>query len=102
MDTIGNAEEAALWLRQRGYNDVILVTNNYHMPRSLLEFQRQAPAIKLQPYPVVNSDLADGRWLSDPDALRVLFTEYLKYLAANIRPWRADDTVDPSRQAAIF
>ena len=40
LDTIGNAEESAKWVQDHDYNSVILVTNNYHMPRSLLEMSR--------------------------------------------------------------
>ena len=36
LDTVGNAEESAKWVRSHAYGKVILVTNNYHMPRSLL------------------------------------------------------------------
>ena len=90
LDTIGNAEESAKWVRTHDYGKVILVTNNYHMPRSLLEMGRLLGTAELEPYPVVNTRLDDGRWLQ-PEALRVLFTEYNKYLAALARgvvPWR--------------
>ena len=66
-------------------SSVILVTNNYHMPRSLLEMGRLLDEAELEPYPVVNSKLDDGGWMTKPDALRVLFTEYNKYLAALAR-----------------
>ena len=71
-------------MRDHEYGSVILVTNNYHMPRSLLELGRRIDA-DLKPYPVVNTKLDDGRWLFEPDALRVLITEYTKYLAAVAR-----------------
>lgn len=82
LDTIGNAEESAKWIKQHGYQRVIVVTNNYHMPRSLLEMERLIGDVELQPYPVVNTNLHDGRWIVEPAALRVLMTEYAKYLAA--------------------
>lgn len=85
LDTIGNAEESAKWVEQHAYSSVILVTNNYHMPRSLLEMHRLLAKARLDPYPVVNSRLDGGSWMMKPDALRVLFTEYLKYLAAVVR-----------------
>lgn len=84
-DTIGNARETVGWIRRNTFDDIILVTNNYHMPRSLLEIQQVAPDITVHPYPVVNSDLTDGRWLAKPDALRVIFTEYVKYVLAIMR-----------------
>lgn len=85
LDTIGNAEESAKWVRTHAYSRVILVTNNYHMPRSLLEMSRLLDKEELDPYPVVNSKLDNGGWIVRPDALRVLFTEYNKYLAALVR-----------------
>lgn len=85
LDTIGNAEESAKWVQTHAYSSVILVTNNYHMPRSLLEMGRLLRGAKLEPYPVVNSNLDNGEWLTKPEALRVLFTEYNKYLVALAR-----------------
>lgn len=85
LDTIGNAEESAKWVRSHHYGSVILVTNNYHMPRSLLEMGRYIGDAELQPYPVVNTRLDNGEWMTKPDALRVLFTEYNKYLFALAR-----------------
>ncbi len=85
LDTIGNAEESAKWVETHAYRSVILVTNNYHMPRSLLEMGRLLQAAELRPYPVVNTRLDDGAWMTKPGALRVLFTEYTKYLASLAR-----------------
>ena len=85
LDTIGNAEESAKWVASHAYQSVILVTNNYHMPRSLLEMGRLLREAELKPYPVVNTKLDDGAWMTKPDALRVLFTEYTKYLASLAR-----------------
>jgi len=85
LDTIGNAQESAKWLREHGYATAILVTNNYHMPRSMLEMGRLAGPVQLVPYPVVNTRLDNGRWIGEPAALRVLVTEYVKYLAAVAR-----------------
>jgi len=85
LDTIGNAEESAKWVESHDYTSVILVTNNYHMPRSMLEVGRLVGKAALTPYPVVNTRLDDGGWITRPDALRVIFTEYTKYLAALAR-----------------
>ena len=85
LDTIGNAEESAQWVEKHNYQSIILVTNNYHMPRSLLELRRLLLHARVDPYPVVNSSLENGGWLAKPDALRVIFTEYTKYLAALAR-----------------
>ena len=94
LDTIGNAEESAKWVRTHDFDSVILVTNNYHMPRSLLEMRRLLDQAELRPYAVVTSRLDHGGWVTNPDALRVLFTEYTKYVAALARG------VVPLRQSA--
>lgn len=85
IDTVGNAAESAKWVNEHAYSSIILVTNNYHMPRSLLEMRRLLKTTELRPYPVVNSRLDDGTWLVKPDAVRVLFTEYTKFLTALAR-----------------
>ncbi|GHC76307.1 YdcF family protein [Limoniibacter endophyticus] len=85
LNTIGNATESAKWIRGHKFRSVIVVTNNYHMPRTLLELQRTLSKVELRPYPVVLTRLDDGAWLHNPDAVRVLLTEYSKYLAALVR-----------------
>lgn len=81
-DTVGNAAETLTWLRDHKYKNIILVTNNYHMSRSLLELQRLDPRLSIAPYPVVNSDLTNGKWMMSPEVVRVLLSEYMKYLGA--------------------
>ena len=45
-DTVGNARETAEWVKARGYDDLIVVTADYHMPRALLEL-RSAQGVRL-------------------------------------------------------
>lgn len=85
VDTVGNAWESAKWMQANAYSSAILVTNNYHMPRSLLEMRRLAKDLQITPYPVVNTRIDGGEWMLNSDALRVLFTEYTKFLAAAAR-----------------
>ena len=85
LDTIGNAQESAKWVTSHAYDRVIIVTNNYHMPRSLLELNRLIGDTVLIPYPVVNTRLDSGEWVGNRAALRVLFTEYAKFLGAVVR-----------------
>lgn len=103
LDTIGNAEEGAKWMRANAFDSVILVTNNYHMPRSLLEMRRHLSQAALKPYPVVNARLDGGSWITKPRALRVLMTEYAKFLAATMRsllPAKASRQQDQSYVAS--
>lgn len=84
-DTVGNASETVAWLKQKGFKSVILVTNNYHMPRSVLEIRRIDRSIDVRPYPVVNTDLTNGKWMLRPETVRVLLAEYIKYVGAKLR-----------------
>ena len=85
IDTIGNAEETSNWIHANGYRSVIVVTNNYHMPRSLAELSYVDPDIEFIPYPVVNSDLKTRNWFTDPNAMRVMLAEYVKVLLTGDR-----------------
>ena len=82
LNTIGNAVESAKWIKQHNYKRIFIVTNNYHIPRSILELSRQVGNVELIPYPVINSDLKNNNWMRQGDTLRVLFTEYIKYIGA--------------------
>ena len=57
VDTLGNARETAEWARARGYDRLILVTADYHMPRALLELRGAMPKVTLTPYPVATEDV---------------------------------------------
>jgi uncharacterized SAM-binding protein YcdF (DUF218 family) len=80
IDTVGNAREAAEWARARGYDHLILVTADYHMPRALLELRGAMPRVKLIPYPVATEDVDARRWWKTPQGLRLMVMEYDKYL----------------------
>ena len=99
IDTIGNANEAALWVRKNGYRDVIVVTSNYHMPRSLLELRRVDPQTNFIPYPVVIRDLTHLRWMQEPGIMRILAAEYAKYLGARLHLSRGTHSRDGLRSS---
>jgi uncharacterized SAM-binding protein YcdF (DUF218 family) len=83
-DTQGNAEETANWTRAHGYRSLVVVTTNYHMPRSLAEFSADMPGVKLEPYPVEPGEIDYSHWWESARAVRVLNTEYAKYLVAKV------------------
>lgn len=85
LDTIGNAQETVGWISQHGYRRVLVVTNNYHMPRSLIELRRADPQTEFIAYPVINSNLKTRNWLADPNTLRILISEYVKIIATSLR-----------------
>ena len=81
-DTIGNAQEIAAWADAKGYDSVIVVTSDYHMPRALTEIRAAAPDLALTPYAVETPSLDHSRWWRAAVTARRMMLEYMKYLAA--------------------
>jgi uncharacterized SAM-binding protein YcdF (DUF218 family) len=79
-NTIGNARETAEWAKSKGYKSLIVVTADYHMPRSMLELRAAMPAVALNAYPV-KTDLNAHRWWKTSSSARRMIVEYCKYLA---------------------
>jgi uncharacterized SAM-binding protein YcdF (DUF218 family) len=100
VDTIGNATEAGQWIRDHGYGRVLVVTNNYHMPRSLLELRRVRPDTEFIAYPVVNSDLKTSNWLRNPLFIKAILLEYAKYSVASLREFASTHLVQGSKDDA--
>ena len=73
------------------------MTNNYHIPRSLLELEAVSPDVTFTGYPVSHTDLRTETWLSDPMAIRTLLTEYFKYWLARARAYAGAETSDGLR-----
>lgn len=95
INTLGNAVQARLWAESHGFHSLIIVTSAYHMPRALAELSHQLPDIALIPYPVLSDRLRTAPWWSNGDTTRVVVSEYLKFLYAEVRmrfePSPADD-----------
>jgi uncharacterized SAM-binding protein YcdF (DUF218 family) len=85
VNTTGNAVETKQWVTDRGFHSVIVVTSNYHMPRTMAELRRQMPDVALVPFPVVTDKMRSEAWWSSPPTAKLLFSEYLKYIVAQVR-----------------
>jgi uncharacterized SAM-binding protein YcdF (DUF218 family) len=85
INTVGNAMGARLWARDHHFRSVIVVTSSYHMPRSMAELAHQLPDIELIPFPVVSEKLRTDPWWASLPTVRLLLTEYLKYMVAQVR-----------------
>jgi uncharacterized SAM-binding protein YcdF (DUF218 family) len=85
-NTLGNAVETAQWMRQEGFRSLRLVTANYHMPRSLLEFARVMPETHIVANPVFPDRVRQERWWASPATATLVLAEYHKYLLSLARP----------------
>ena len=101
VDTIGNAEQTARWVEQFGYGSLIVVTSAYHMPRSMLEFRRQMPSITMTAYPVLLQSINREGWWKNPETLRFLLAEYIKYIGAKSRDYVNSQTLQALRSSMM-
>ncbi len=94
INTRSNAVETRRWAHERGFKSLIVVTSNYHMPRAILELSHAMPDIALFPYPVVGDKWRDEPWWSSGATLRLVLSEYVKYVATELRMRLADAGLD--------
>jgi uncharacterized SAM-binding protein YcdF (DUF218 family) len=88
QDTLGNAAETAAWVRARSYRTLVVVTDDYHMPRSLAELRLAMPELAFIPYPV-KTESGLGR----------MVMEYGKFVVVRARE-TAVALLAPARRAA--
>jgi len=94
VNTRSNAAETRRWALERGFNSLIVVTSNYHMPRAILELSHAMPQIQLIPFAVVGDKWREEPWWTSGATLRLLLSEYVKYVAAEARVKLADIGLD--------
>jgi len=106
VNTVGNAEETRRWALARGYQSLVVVTSSYHMPRALVELRRHMPGVTLIAAPVVTERLQVLDVWRDPALLKILVSEYGKFIVAYLRgrltsPGSSDDiTAHTNRRPA--
>jgi uncharacterized SAM-binding protein YcdF (DUF218 family) len=100
-NTIGNAIETRRWIAQHGFESIIVVTSNYHMPRTMLELHNAVPEVVKSTFAVSPSSIDTTNWWRDETALRLLGLEYLKFIAAWGRTLFETDPED-SRAAMLL
>ena len=100
VNTRSNAAETRRWARERGFTSLIVVTSNYHMPRAIVELSHAMPDIALIPFAVVGDKWRDEPWWTSGATLRLLLSEYVKYVAAELRVRLADAGLDLTPEPA--
>ena len=94
VNTRSNAAETRRWAHERGFKSLIVVTSNYHMPRAIVELSHAMPDIRLIPFAVVGEKWRDEPWWTSGATVRLLLSEYVKYVAAGLRVRLADAGLD--------
>jgi uncharacterized SAM-binding protein YcdF (DUF218 family) len=100
LNTRSNAAETRRWAHERGFKSLIVVTSNYHMPRAIVELSHAMPDIRLIPFVVVGEKWRDEPWWTSGATLRLLLSEYVKYVAAEMRVRLADVGLDLTPELA--
>jgi uncharacterized SAM-binding protein YcdF (DUF218 family) len=100
VNTRSNAAETRRWVHERGFKSLIVVTSNYHMPRAIVELSHAMPDIRLVPFAVVGDKWRDEPWWTNGATLRLLLSEYVKYVAAEVRVRLADAGLDLTPELA--
>lgn len=85
LDTAGNAEETAAWVKANNIRSLIVVTSDYHMPRALAELGKAVGPVDLLPYPVVSDAARSQPWWATFHRVRLIASEYVKYLVVVAR-----------------
>jgi uncharacterized SAM-binding protein YcdF (DUF218 family) len=100
VNTRSNAAETRRWARDRGFKSLIVVTSNYHIPRAIVELSHAMPDITLIPFAVVGEKWRDEPWWTSGATLRLLLSEYVKYVAVEVRVRLEDLGLDVMPEAS--
>ena len=82
-NTVENADEATAWIKNNNIKSIRLVTSNYHIYRSLIEFRKKLKDTEILPHPVY-SEYIEKKWWTSWQTFSLIFKEYNKLLCAYI------------------
>jgi len=85
VNTIGNAIETRRWTHARGFRSLLVVTSAYHMPRAIAELSHELPDVTLIEFPVLTEKQRAEPWWSNEATVRLVISEYLKFVYAVVR-----------------
>ena len=82
--TFGNLDETKEWIKDKQLKTIILVTSNYHMPRSYALFKKKLNIDNIIAYPTFSDKFDSNNWWRDTSAVELILTEFHKYLLCKI------------------
>ncbi len=81
-NTFSNAVESFKWVKSKKINSFVLLTNNYHMPRAMLEFKSIFKDIKITPHVFIDENKI--WWKTKINYISEYFKYKLTYLRINL------------------
>jgi uncharacterized SAM-binding protein YcdF (DUF218 family) len=85
QNTYSNAKQTLKWSIRNNIKEFILITSNYHMPRSILEFKNKMPNMRILTYPIKPRKHEINNWLNSFETFSLIFYEFCKFIISNIR-----------------
>ena len=83
--TRGNAIETKNWVKKNGFKKIVLVTDNWHLPRAKLLFEAAMPDIKIIPHSVFVKRENNKGDLGLSKNIMFLIQEHIKYLISHLQ-----------------
>lgn len=83
-NTVENAIEANDWIQKNNIKSIRLVTSNYHLPRSKLEFEIQNKGLDIVVNPVFSENVSPKWWRSS-GTFSLMASEYNKFLLVYLK-----------------
>ena len=85
QNTQGNAIETSIWLKKHDINDIILVTDDWHMQRALLLFNGSISNIKITPYAIKSNNFKIINYLKLDNKTFFIHQEHVKYILSHMQ-----------------
>ncbi len=83
-NTVENAIEANDWIQKNNIKSIRLVTSNYHLPRSKLEFEIQNKGLDIVVNPVFSENVSP-KWWRYSGTFSLMASEYNKFLLVYLK-----------------
>ena len=84
-NTMQNAIETLNWVEYNHIKSFLLVTDNWHMKRSLILFNSVIPNVEIYPKKLTSINMNINFYLKEPKITVILIVEHLKYLVSHIQ-----------------
>tara|TARA_B110000238_G_C16001953_1_gene384887 strand:- start:44 stop:616 length:573 start_codon:yes stop_codon:yes gene_type:complete len=85
QNTQGNAIETSVWMKKYNINDIILVTDDWHMQRALLLFNGIISNIQITPYAIKSINFKIKDYLQFDNRIFFIHQEHIKYILSHIQ-----------------